>query len=859
VTSQQWQLVKELFEAALDHGGAERSAFLEEECRGDEEVRKEVESLLTVHERDSGFMNEPAGSLLPTDEPILTTGQRFGHYEEISLLGKGGMGQVYVAVDTRLGRRVALKLLPSSLTHDQAYVQRLQQEARAASALNHPNIITIHDIGEIESIHFMATEFVEGETLRERMSRTRMTVDEVLDVAVQVASALQAAHELGIVHRDIKPENIMLRRDGVVKVLDFGLAKLPQHRFVDVETTPLTSLSTGQTLAGMIMGTIGYMSPEQASGGDSDARTDVWSLGVVLYEMIAGRTPFSGETASEVMTAIRLHDPLPLDQAEIPEELVRIVNVALNKEPARRYETAGEMASELKKLKDQLAIESRFNLPRSRSKFYPYKLVAVIVLVILFSTAIAYVAVNRNKAQPVVAVKRSIAVLPFTPADAARRDEIFETGMADVLIQRLSSMQGFIVRSLSATRGYRDASQDPVVAGREQQVDYVISSSYQLTDGKIRIGSKVVNVASGETERTYNFEKETSDPFAMQDAIALEIGNKLQTQFAAGASGRATKRGTTNQEAYRLYLQGMYLANNRNLADARKAIEVLMQAVTLDPNYARAWAGLGYTHRTLSLYTPTLSTQETYQKSMAAISEALSLDANLSEAHSALCENKYLYEWDFAGAEVECKRAIELDASSSQAHEIYSRFLMGRGRLQEAIVEIETAIDLEPASRFNQRNYGRALFYSKRYAESATQFERVLAMDETFVGTYTWLIPALLLQGKEAEAFECWKKRLSEQKVDEKTVQVFTKTFHASGWRGVVSEYLKRIDQIGGTRFDRVVYNAQLGNKDKAFEQLEDIYRRREIWMTYLRVDPRLDSLRDDPRFSDLLRRVESK
>jgi tetratricopeptide (TPR) repeat protein len=431
--------------------------------------------------------------------------------------------------------------------------------------------------------------------------------------------------------------------------------------------------------------------------------------------------------------------------------------------------------------------------------------------------------------------------------------------MADVLIQRLSSMPGFTVRSLSAIRGYRGPSQDPIAAGHEQQVDYVISSSYQLTDGKIRIGFKVVNVASGETEQSYNFEKGTSDLFAMQDAIALEIGNKLQTQFAAGASVRATKRGTSNQEAYRLYLQGMYLANNRNLDDAREAVEVLTQAVSLDPNYARAWAGLGYAHRTLSLYRSSLSTHETYQKSMAAINEALSLDANLSEAHSALCENKYLYEWDFAGAELECKRAIELDPSSSQAHEIYSRFLMGRGRHQEAILEIETAIDLEPASRFNQRNYGRALFYARRYAEAAAQFERVLAMDENFVGTYSWLTSTLALQGKEAEAFEWLKKLLSYRKVDEKTVQVFTKAFQSSGWRGVLSEYVERIDQIGGTRFDRAMYNAQLGNKDKAFEQLEEVYRRREIWMTYLRVEPRLDSLRNDSRFSDLLRRVESK
>jgi serine/threonine-protein kinase len=840
--------VKELFEAALDRPQRERSVFLAEACHGDEEVKQEVESLLSAHERDSGFMSEPVGCLLPTDEPILAGDQPFGHYEQLSLLGKGGMGQVYVAVDRRLGRRVALKLLPSSLMHDPIYVQRLEHEARAASALNHPNILTIHDVGEIESIHFMATEFVEGETLRERMSRTRMTIGEIIDVAAQVASALQAAHQSGIVHRDVKPENIMLRNDGVVKVLDFGLAKRTQQKLASVETAT-GPISRVQTNAGLIMGTVAYMSPEQARGDEVDSRTDLWSLGVVLYEMIAGRAPFNGETANDVMTGIREHDPPPLHRPGVPKKLVQIVNKALNKNPAERYETAGEMAVDLQKLKNRTA--------NKRQK--PLALAFAISLLLSLGV-LTYFAIQRNKATAVTSpATRSIAVLPFTPIDAAHRDEIFETGMADVLIQRLSSMEGFVVRSLNATSGYRNVTQDPIRAGKEQRVDYVISTSYQLAGGRIRIAADVINIASGKIEQTYKFEEESSDLFAMQDAIANEIGSKLQRQFVTGASQRAAKRGTSNPEAYRLYLQGMYLANNRNLADAQMAVQVLEQAVSLDPNYARAWAGLAYAHRTLSLYTASLSTHETYQKSMAAINKALSLDENLSEARSALCENKYLYEWDFAGAEAECKRAIELDPGSSQAHEIFSRYLMGRGRHAEAILEIETAIDLEPASRFNQRNYGRALLYARRYPEAAAQFKRVLAMDENFVGTYSWLTSTLALQGNEAEAFDWFLKLLAYRKADDATVQLFKKAFQTSGWRGVLAEWRERIDKIGGTTFDRALYNAQLGNKDEAFRYMEQSYQRREIWMTYLRVDPRLDSLRNDPRFADLLRRVESK
>jgi adenylate cyclase len=345
----------------------------------------------------------------------------------------------------------------------------------------------------------------------------------------------------------------------------------------------------------------------------------------------------------------------------------------------------------------------------------------------------------------------------------------------------------------------------------------------------------------------------------MQDAIASEIGNNLLTQFATSSNRRPLKRGTTNEEAYRFYLQGMYLANNRNVEDARKAVEALEQAVSLDPNYARAWAGLAYARRTLGLYRD-ISIHEGYQKSMEAINKALALDENLSEAHSSLCENKYLYEWDFAAAELECKRAIELDPDSAQAHEIYSRYLMGRARHDEAITEIKVAIDLDPTLKFNQRNLGRALFYARRYKEAETQLKRVIAMDQNWYATYGWLWTTLALQGNEAEAFEWLLKFLALRNADEKTVQAFKTAFQTSGWSGALREWLKVFDKYGGSiNFDGALYNAQIGEKDKAFEYLEKVYQGREIWNAYLRVEPRLDSLRDDPRFHELLRRVESK
>jgi len=907
MTSQQWQLVKEVFEATLECDSKERTAFLDGACCGDDEVRKEVESLLTAHDRDGDFMNEPIGKLIPDDKPILTAGQRFGHYEEISLLGQGGMGQVHLALDTRLGRKVALKLLPISYIHDADRVQRLEREARAASALNHPNIVTIHEIGEAESLHFMATEFIDGVTLREHLTNARMTVGEVVEVGAQVASALQAAHEAGIVHRDVKPENIMLRRDGVVKVLDFGLVKLiEEHRTErEGEVDPMLAdshpsfASTFVTSPGVVLGTVAYMSPEQARGEEVDLRTDVWSLGVLLHEMITGHAPFVGATPGDVLTSIREHDApaLPSD-AGVPVELRRIVTKALTKEKSGRYQSVGEIARDLKNLKEELTVESRLkrfrhsdsnldlsvkvtkqnlgetadnaatktrvNNSNAFVKHLPEQIKHHLVLtgaaVILFTGVIAltYLAISRNKTDLDAGPKRSIAVLPLKPIDEARRDKILETGIADTLVQHLSSMRGFIVRSFNATHGYENPAQDAIAAGREQQVDYVISTSYELGDGHIHIRADIVNVASGQTEYIYQFEKTFSDVLVLQDAIADEIENRLRTQFATTSNPITARRGTTNKEAYRLYLHGMYLANNRNIQDAQLAVEALEQAVELDPNYARAWAGLAYAHRTVSIWSD-LTTRETHEKSIAAINRALQLDENLSEGHSALCENKYLYEWDFAGAERECKRAIELEPNSSQAHEIYSRYLMGRGRHDEAIAEIETAIDLEPTSKFNQRNYGRALFYARRYPEAVTQFKRVIAMDQNFVGTYSWLTSTLALQGKESEAYEWFRKLLSVRKVDDETVKTFERAYQTSGWRGVWREWLTKFDKVGGTNFDGAAYNAQLGDRDKALEYLETVFQRREIWLTYLRVDPRLDPLRNDPRFIELLTRVEGE
>ncbi|MCA1600322.1 MAG: protein kinase, partial [Acidobacteria bacterium] len=686
--------------------------------------------------------------IIASDTNGLETGTRFGHYEIIRQIGAGGMGEVYLAKDQKLDRRVAIKILNEKFSRDDSNLKRFVREAKTASALNHPNILVIHEIGENEGEHYIVSEFIEGTTLREVLTQSQMSFGEVLDVSIQIAGALSAAHEAHLVHRDIKPENVMVRPDGYVKVLDFGLAKL-----VAQEKNPFIGLEDGttrnQTAKGVILGTVNYMSPEQAKGDEVDEQTDIFSLGAVIYEMIAGKTPFVGNSTAETFANLINAEPQPLPPfaVNVPEELKRIVAKTLRKKKDERYQTMKDLLADLKALRENPTYEAKLetallqnnyaiassqetmgNGNKQRTKTHHafsqsirrHKAPAALVLVALLMGAIGlgYYFVYSPKTASSVGSKKSIAVLPLKPINTANRDEIYEIGIADSLIHRLSSIRGFIVRPLSATRKYADIGQDPLAAGQEERVDYVLASNYQLAGGKIRITAQLFNVANGQIEETYKSERDAANVFAMQDAIAGEVGNMLTARFGSTLSSPASRRGTTNEDAYRLYLQGMYIVDKRNLADAQKAVEIFEQAVRLDPNYAQAWAGKAHAHRAVANFGRSVNIHNEYQKSIEAISRALALDENLSDAHSVLCENKMLYEYDFDGAERECKRAIELDPNSSLARHVYTRYLFGRGRFDEAIAESKTAIDLEPTSRFNQRLYGSSLYFARRYDEA---------------------------------------------------------------------------------------------------------------------------------------------
>lgn len=887
-----WQKVREVFDAALRQLPEERQNYVNEACGDDQGLLTEVESLFSSLDKSDEFLETPAVAhvvdMIESPTKPLAAGTRFGHYEVIRQIGIGGMGEVYVAKDLKLDRRAAIKILNKRFSRDESNLKRFVREAKTASALNHPNILVIHEIGESEAAHYIVSEFIEGRTLREVLTQSQLSSAEVLDVAIQIAGALSAAHEAHLVHRDIKPENIMIRPDGYVKVLDFGLAKLVERKNQSFLGLEESTVKQNQTAKGVILGTVNYMSPEQAKGERVDERTDIFSLGVVIYEMIAGRTPFARDSMSETFANLINAEPHPLSRfgASVPDELEHIVAKTLRKNQDERYQTMNDVLADLKDLRAHLPSEEK--LARSQSpdsvnatgvlqattrdvdkqtaetqysfsqQIKRHKPLAAFALVAMLFCAIGlgYYFFYASKAASSVGSRKSIAVLPLKPINTANRDEIYEIGIADSLILKLSSMKGFIVRPLSATRKYADIGQDPIAAGREQQVDYVLASNYQLADGKIRITAQLFNVASGQIEETYKGEKDAASLFAMQDAIAGEVGNILLARFATTSSSPAAKRGTTNEEAYRLYLQGRYIFENGENFEAIRAVEAFEQAVRLDPNYALAWAGKARAHSSFASSGRYTDIQEHYQKSIEAINKALALDENLAEAHVALCGYKMNYEYDFNGAERECKRAIELDPNSSSAHGNYADYLTSRGRFDEAIAEMKIARDIEPASLIREVTEGINFLHARRYEEAVTRFKRVIAMNEDFGAAYPFLYTALSFQGKFDEAFE-WYMKLHD--ADKETIRSLRTIYKESGWRGILQVRVKSFEEGDLAYYWGAGFNAQVGNKDKAFEYLEKAYQRRESRLVQLQVDPRFDALRDDPRFDELLRRIGLK
>ncbi|MGH9968893.1 MAG: protein kinase domain-containing protein [Pyrinomonadaceae bacterium] len=903
MTPERWQKVKQIFQSAIERPPDERDAFVARACQDNPALRSEVESLISSHDQAGDSIEamaaEAATEMLADDRTIV--GQQIGRYQVLSRIGRGGMGEVFLAQDTSLGRKVALKLLRSDFTRNEERLRRFRQEARAASALNHPNILTIHEIGQEGSLHFMATEYVKGETLREHISRARMALGEALDVAVQAASALAAAHNAGIIHRDIKPENVMLRTDGYVKVLDFGLAKLAAPKAIDtVEPT----LAKVETEPGLVMGTVQYMSPEQARGLEVDARTDIFSLGVVLYEMVAGRAPFEGGTTSDVLATILKTEPRPLSSksAEAPTELEQIVTKALRKDAAERYQVVGDMLSDLRGLRQELEFQSRLGrvaasgastraMVRSRGDGEEAATTKQIVARPISSIEYFVSEVRRHKAGALAALSLigvgvivlasylylargdSLAVLPFTyvntdPSTNADPDrEFFADGITEDLINRLSRLPRLRLIARNSVFRYKGKEADPQAVGRELGVRTVLMGRIVQRGDDLNISVELVDARNNSHLWGEQYDRKVADIFAVQKEIARDISDKLGVRLTGEELGRANKDYTENAEAYQLYLKGRYFWNKRTPEDLQRAADYFQQAIAKDPSYALAYTGLADAYFYMGYAFGRTPPREAMPKAKAAALKALELDESLAEAHTSLGLVKFVYDWDWAGAEDEFKRAIQLNPNYPSAYHFYSAYLICvHKRFDEAIAVAKRGIELDPLSIPINNILANHLHAAGRYDEAIEQRRKVLELNPNDADQHAQLSGSYAAKGMYDEAFAERLHADTLSGVDKEKIEEYRRIYASSGWSAYLQKktrdeqerILRKLNQENHTNLDAWVAvgsYAALGEKDKAFELLDRMYEDRNGMLIWLKVD-RHNPLRSDPRFEELVRRV---
>jgi eukaryotic-like serine/threonine-protein kinase len=791
-------------------------------------------------------------------------GQTISHYRIIEKLGSGGMGDVYLAEDLRLRRKVAVKVLAPRLVTDQERVRRFGQEARAVSALNHPNILTIYDIGQAGDVHFIATEFVAGETLRARLARGRLTPGEVLEIATQTGSALAAAHDAGIVHRDVKPENVMLRPDGYVKVLDFGLAKLLVSGFANAAVDGLTR-SIMDTHPGVVLGTFTYMSPEQARGGVVDPRSDIFSLGVMLYEMIAGRVPFGGATPADVIGAILHVQPPPVRSlVSVPDALARVIGQAISKPPEARYQTMDRLVADLKALRREIehgAIASSNSSAGDSGGSAPSHSVAG-QLENSDSGAVSEPGAPRAAAASARKPRTrrtidSLAVLPLENASENPEMEYLSDGITEAIINTLSQLPRLRVMARSTVFRYKGRPQEPQEIGRDLNVRAVLTGRVLHRGDMIVIGAELVDVEDGSQIWGGQFNRRFSGIFELQEEISNEMTNTLRLRLTGDQRKRLATPATRQGEAYQAYLKGRYLVNKRTAGSFAKAIEHFEEAIARDPGYAAAHAGLGETYAlSAALGFALLPRPEEIVHARASAARALALDEALVEGHALVAFLKFRFDWDWTGAELEFKRALELNPGHAPSHHSYAMFLGSRGRFEEALEEMRRAQQLDPLSLIVATGLGRILHFAGRFDEAIAQYHQVIQADPTFSRVRFDLGLTLAASGAYDEAIQELKKAGRQP-----FAVMLTSIVQAlAGQRDRAAAAISRLEEyaragtIGNDEL-AMVY-AAVGESKRASELLQRACDERAPALAYAAVEPLMEFLRSDAECGPVLERA---
>jgi eukaryotic-like serine/threonine-protein kinase len=912
MTPERWQQVDNLLQAAMEQPAAARAAFLQAACASDTELLKEVESLLSYQDSGDEFLEAPpaavAAELLEQGTAELLLGRKLGRYELQRTLGRGGMGAVYLALDLQLDRQVALKLLPRRFTSDAARVRRFRQEARAISALNHPNILTIHEIGEAVlpegSLHFLATEFVAGQTLRARLQSGNLTLGEVLDAALQTASALVAAHQAGIVHRDIKPENIMLRPDGLIKVLDFGLAKLTGAQ---TKTPAAATFSTIHTNPGIVMGTVSYMSPEQARGLEVDGRSDIFSLGVVLYEMLIGRPPFAGATTGDVLVSILDREPKPLASLApaLPAALQQIINRALAKDTNARYQQALELHNDLKGLKQELELAARLHrsggtsagvvslslpvgqsaepikgvdllatrdsvktkvasLPSWRHQLLairrPFKLVSSTYLLLAgLALVLAGAAIYRYWPGAEIARDKTIAVLPFSNANADPELDYLPDGVTESLMQSLQQLPNLRVMARGAVFAYKGHEVDPRKVGKDLKVDAILMGRVQRQGNQLHITVELVDARDGTVLWSEKYPRPLDEMQAVQTEIAREITSKLRLQLSGAQQKKMAARYTQNGEAYDLYLLGRYHWNKRTPDGVTKSVEYFRQASEKDPGFALAYVGLADAYNILVAYRMR-SPLEAGPRARAAAERALQIDEQLADAHASMGKllTDYYAEWE--ASERQFKRALELNPNLANAYHWYSSLLASLGRFDEAVQAAQRADDLDAHAPATSTQLGSVLYRARRYDEALSVLHQTLTRNPGHVTAHIYITLCYMLQARYDEALtELYRaEKLAPGSPD--IITMFALVYGRTGQLAEVRRCQAELNAVAGHTYvspgHYSAIAAGLGDMDTYFAWMEKSLEQGSPMIRGLKTDPIYDEVRKDPRFEGLLQRA---
>jgi eukaryotic-like serine/threonine-protein kinase len=843
------ETIEEIFYAALRQEPEQISHFLETACEGDNVLRRKVEALLASRERVDNFIETPAVGIatriIENTQADLLVGQTFGHYKILNRIGSGGMGEVYLATDTTAGRKAALKLLPMRFTGNAERLRRFQQEARAVVALNHPNILTVYEIGEDHSTHFIASELIEGETLRQRLMRSRLAPNEAVDLAIQVASALAAAHEAGIVHRDIKPENIMLRPDGYVKVLDFGVAKLAEQEGPMPKDEALMLVATN---LGSILGTVRYMSPEQALGAPVDNRTDIWSLGVVFYEMVTGHDPFTGDTPGEVRTSILEKEPPPLTSynKQTPAQLQQIIAKALRKDRGERYQSASDMLQALKNLRHELELKA---LPLwLRSTRSSAALVLVLLITALALALPFYWHRNTTTSLP---PEKSIAVLPFMDLSQAKDQEYFCDGMSEEILDALAKVEGLRVVARTSSFSFKRKSADASEVGKKLNVENVLEGSVRREGNRVRITTQLINARNGFQLWSETYERELQGVFALEDEITHAVVEALKLKLAISLPVREQR----NTEAYDLYLQGLYLSNKGSEKDLREGLTFFQRALEKDPKLSRAWTGIAKVWFYLAdVYVKPL---KAYPASRAAALKAIELDDKDAEAHCYLGEAKRILDWDLPGEEAELERASELDPNSAPVHFFLALLPLFRGDVKEGLELVLKAEQLDPVSPIISYVATAAYLADNRLDDAIVEGQRTQQLDPHYFYLDSTLAAAYREKGIFTDAIALYTKAEEETHFPSSGLAI---TYAQTGQQNEAQKILDQLLQERGKRYVSAQIIAAiyvgLGDKDEAFRWLDLAAAEHSGILQWIAFLPEFRPLRPDKRFPNLLRRI---